>query len=191
MAYGAIIGQSGVIGEYLPLTGGTINGNIDMNGNQIINVQKITRTGVGYLNLESDSNINLNPGSGIISVNNARIQGLTLPNLGTDAANKGYVDSKNILVNDKPITETSTYQYWLSTSPSNKTTITIPKGGMYSFRMSSGMGDARVNIDKINGENPLFTVIVRGEIDYHISTTAWADSVSPSLVGSQYVIIDS
>lgn len=201
MAYGAIIGQSGVTGEYLPLTGGTINGNVTVNGTLTVpSSQYIETSNVGASNgsltiksanlyyIEMDGIVKTNHG---INANNTSIINVPSPVDDTAAANKAYVDSKNILVNDKPITETSTYQYWLSTSPSNKTTITIPKGGMYSFRMSSGMGDARVNIDKINGENPLFTVIVRGEIDYHTSTTAWADSVSLSLVGSQYVIIDS
>ena len=40
MGYGGIIGQTGVSGEYLPLTGGTLTGNLDMSNHGILNLSQ-------------------------------------------------------------------------------------------------------------------------------------------------------
>lgn len=67
MAYGTIVGQQPNLSNYLPLSGGTITGNLSVNGTTTLNN-------------------NLNMGNNVITnVGN--------PVAGTDALNKDYVDS--------------------------------------------------------------------------------------------------
>lgn len=82
MGYGGIIGQTGVSGEYLPLTGGTLTGNLDMSNHGIQNVTSISSSNSALI---VPNNIN---------VNSHRILNLSQPVNNTDAANKAYVDSK-------------------------------------------------------------------------------------------------
>ena len=82
MGYGGIIGQTGVSGEYLPLTGGTLTGNLDMSNHGIQNVTSISSSASALI---VSNNIN---------VNSHRILNLSQPVNNTDAATKAYVDSK-------------------------------------------------------------------------------------------------
>ena len=82
MGYGGIIGQTGVSGEYLPLTGGTLTGNLDMSNHGIQNVSSISSSNSALI---VPNNIN---------VNSHRILNLSQPVNNTDAATKAYVDSK-------------------------------------------------------------------------------------------------
>ena len=82
MGYGGIIGQTGVSGEYLPLSGGTLTGNLDMSNHGIQNVSSISSSNSALI---VPNNIN---------VNSHRILNLSQPVNNTDAATKAYVDSK-------------------------------------------------------------------------------------------------
>lgn len=98
---------SNSINNYLPLSGGTMSGNINLGNHSIINVANpINASDVAnksYIDntIESLSNelqdiyLPLTGGmlSGILNLNNNRITGVGTPTSNSDAANKNYVDT--------------------------------------------------------------------------------------------------
>lgn len=82
---------------FLPLSGGTMTGNLNMGGRNLQNVLSIDSYGaepidmMGKLNLVSG--LSSDGGAGI-DFGGDRIQGVNTPTADTDAANKGYVDGK-------------------------------------------------------------------------------------------------
>lgn len=82
---------------FLPLSGGTMTGHLDMGGKTITGVSSLYSEDtdismeVGPVNLitslTTDGNIPIN-------LNGCRVQGVNGPTSDTDAANKGYVDGK-------------------------------------------------------------------------------------------------
>lgn len=84
-------------GNYLPLSGGTMSGNIKMNSKNITGVEALATNYIfngskGHLSLSTDGQVSLNAGTGTISANNKSINNVATPVNNTAAANKQYVD---------------------------------------------------------------------------------------------------
>lgn len=80
-------------GNYLPLSGGTMTGDVDFNKNDIRNVRNLVGGTNSNLNIVSNHTVMLNHGTGTISANNKKIESVATPESNTDAANKQYVDN--------------------------------------------------------------------------------------------------
>lgn len=80
-------------GAYLPLSGGTMSGNINLNGNQLQNVSNIIGIPGRTLSLYSDTNVNLASGNSSLTANNKRLQDVGEPIANNDATTKNYVDN--------------------------------------------------------------------------------------------------
>jgi len=81
----------------LPLAGGTMSGDINMNSNSINNA-----TGVTAVDIYTNGIQSIEPGNDVylfsnINANNNKITNLQTPTNGTDAANKNYVDGVGAL----------------------------------------------------------------------------------------------
>lgn len=94
----------------LPLAGGTMTGAINMNNNRITNIPNVPGSSSDAINLTIASNLAnqklaLSGGTmnGTINMNANRITGLPTPTLTSDAATKGYVDSKDPAGNFLPL----------------------------------------------------------------------------------------
>lgn len=86
-------------GNYLPLSGGTLTGDVDLNNNDLNNVGYITGTSSDSLNISSPQAVTLNAGTGKINANNKKIESVATPTSTNDAANKQYVDNAVGMVN--------------------------------------------------------------------------------------------
>jgi hypothetical protein len=86
-------------GSFLPLSGGTMSGDIDMGNNSITNLDTPVAAGdaanKGYVDSFIGSYLQLTGGTmaGTIDMNNNPITNLPAPVAGGDAANKNYVDT--------------------------------------------------------------------------------------------------
>ena len=80
-------------GNYLPLSGGGVTGNINLNGNRLLEVGVLSGSVGKGLTLYSDTKITLNPTDGNIEANNNRIRFVGEPVASNDAATKSYVDN--------------------------------------------------------------------------------------------------
>ena len=79
-------------GRYLPLSGGTMTGDIALDNHNLNGVRTINGYNSVYLNLNSNTGVNLNTGNGTIAANNKRINSVANPVSSSDAATKEYVD---------------------------------------------------------------------------------------------------
>ena len=86
-------------GKYLPLSGGNINGELSLNGNNVSNVSTISSRSSNPLSFKSDFKINLNTGSGPIDANYKKVVNIAIPTGDNDAATKLYVDDKVAKIN--------------------------------------------------------------------------------------------
>ena len=75
--------------DYLPLSGGTMTGDLEMGKNNAIFLGSTD----GSVIYDDDTSLNISAGTFIINVDNSRIRYLGTPTDNTDAANKGYVDA--------------------------------------------------------------------------------------------------
>ena len=95
-------------GQFLPLSGGTMSGNINMDGYSISHVGRVTgvqvlssetfsklqMNGVKGITLQTNEAVVLNRGTGTIDANNKTINNIGDPVNPTDSANKQYVDTQ-------------------------------------------------------------------------------------------------
>lgn len=86
------------LSDYLPLSGGTMTGQINMGGRKITSLGTPTlttdATTKAYVDGQIDDCLQLSGGTmtGILNAGNHRISGVSTPTATTDAANKQYVD---------------------------------------------------------------------------------------------------
>lgn len=90
------------IDDKLPLSGGTMTGNIDMDSHEVNNVSRLSMTGDawwGHNEIHALKKIIMSTDTGVaegINMSNSKVYNLATPEAATDAASKGYVD-ENVL----------------------------------------------------------------------------------------------
>lgn len=134
---------SGLGSVYLPLTGGTLTGNLTVTNNATVNalatIGNLTVTGTTNLNGTTTNVANLTIGTSI-NVNSHRITGVLTPTAGTDAANKDYVDTKVTSAVSGLGGITASSVSMVATGGAYKAGDVVIYGGKIYIAMSAGSG---------------------------------------------------
>lgn len=160
------------LSNYLPLSGGTMTGNVGFGTGLSINPPANPTT---FNGIEVKGSVMFN--DGLLYMNNKRVVSVAIPSADTDAANKKYVDDK--------VATIDTSSYVEKTTQINKAYGTNPDGSPKLW----GVGDISVNylVNRTAGGNvllPAVSAITKGN---YAASKAYVDSVATQ-GGSTYTV---
>lgn len=154
------------IEEKLPLTGGTMKGAINMNGQSITNLADAANDGDAvskkYMENALEDYLPTNGGTmnGAINMGNHTITNVAKPVNGTDAANKGYVDSLNYFTaqNNPPDA------YLILKKPYHSIQVNSENGLKSGYLFYDQL--VLIERDSADSETGILTVVSPGEISF-------------------------
>lgn len=172
-------GGTSVTGDYLPLSGGTMSGDIDMNGYQVENVSELTLGETGYVGIiPHETTSDTDTGTTVEVLNpktkkDIKLRGIDIPVNDNDAVNKKYADDiKEYGIEHNPVLDSGQEEFVAGQSDLAyvfKNSMILDSGDRFYFADPVSLTDGKLV--------PFMTSAMTGE-DYHLLVGTYPKGVN-------------